>query len=93
MNEKEKILKILVAELKRDVPNLEATVGRVSIEVIEMAGIVQNSFARFNSLVASSPELFQDIRRFTSTILMPRSFRSGRSVKDSAVTTALAEAF
>jgi hypothetical protein len=33
---------------KQDVPNLEATVERVSNEPIEMAGIVQSSFADFN---------------------------------------------
>ena len=51
--------KRLVADLNQDVPNLEATVERVSIEAIEMAGIVQSSFADFNSLMSSAqPEIF-----------------------------------
>jgi hypothetical protein len=48
MNEKKGLLKGLVADLKQHVPNLEATVERVSNEAIEMAGIVQSSFADFN---------------------------------------------
>lgn len=59
MNERKGLFERLVAELNRDVPNLEATVERVSIEAIEMAGMVQSSFAEFNSLVSSSPEYFQ----------------------------------
>jgi hypothetical protein len=59
MNDKKGLFDRLAAELNRDMPNLEATVERVSIEAIEMAGIVQSSFAEFNSLVSSSPELFQ----------------------------------
>ena len=38
MNEKKSLLKGLVADLKQYVPNLEATVERVSNEAIEMAG-------------------------------------------------------
>jgi len=48
MNEKKGLLDRLVAELNRDVPNLEATVKRVSVESIEIAGTVQRSFAEFN---------------------------------------------
>src|SRR5690348_1193454 len=59
MNEKKGLFDRLFAELNRDVPNLEATVERVSVEAIEMAGIVQSSFAEFNSLVSLSPEHFQ----------------------------------
>lgn len=59
MNEKKGLLKVLVADLKQDVPNLEATVERVSVEAIEMAGMVQSSFAGFNSLMSSAqPEIF-----------------------------------
>ena len=59
MNEKKGLLKRLVADLKQDVSNLEATVERVSIEAIEAAGIVQSSFAEFNSLISSAqPEIF-----------------------------------
>ena len=59
MNEKKGLLKRLVADLKQDVPNLEATVERVSIEAIEAAGMVQSSFAEFNSLMSSAqPEIF-----------------------------------
>ncbi|HEY6420437.1 MAG TPA: hypothetical protein VIX59_15695 [Candidatus Binataceae bacterium] len=53
MSEQKRLLKRLVADLKVDVPNLEATVGRVSIEAIEAAGSVQSSFAEFNSLILS----------------------------------------
>jgi hypothetical protein len=53
------LLDRLVAELNRDVPNLEATARLVSAESIEIAGAVQSSFAEFNSLVSSSPALFQ----------------------------------
>ena len=59
VNEEKGLLKRLVAELNRDVPNLKASVERVSIEEIEMAGIVQSSFADFSSLLSSSPETFQ----------------------------------
>jgi hypothetical protein len=59
MNEKKRLLERLVADLNRDALNLEGTLERVSIEAIEMAGIVQSSFAEFNSLLSSSPELFQ----------------------------------
>jgi hypothetical protein len=60
MNEKKGLLKRLVADLKQDVPNLEATVERVSIEAIEAAGMVQSSFAEFNSLISSAqPEISQ----------------------------------
>ena len=48
MNEKKGPLKWLVADLKQDVPNFETTVERVSNEAIEMAEIVQSSFADFN---------------------------------------------
>ena len=48
----------LVADLNRDAPNFEATAKHVSVESIEIAGAVQSSFAQFNSLVSSSPELF-----------------------------------
>ena len=58
MNEKKRLLERLITELNRDVPNLEASVERVSVESIEIAGAVQSSFAEFNSLVSSSPELF-----------------------------------
>ena len=58
MNEEKGLLERLIADLNRDAPNLEGTVERVSVEAIEMAGILQNSFAEFNSLVSSSPELF-----------------------------------
>jgi hypothetical protein len=51
MNEKKGLLQRLVADLKQDVPNLEASVEHVSIEAIEAAGIVQSSFAEFNSLM------------------------------------------
>lgn len=37
----------LVADLNRDVPNLEATEERVATRAIEMAGVVQSSFAGF----------------------------------------------
>jgi hypothetical protein len=59
MNEKNRLLERLRADLNRDALNLEGTLERVSIEAIEMAGIVQSSFAEFNSLLSSSPELFQ----------------------------------
>jgi hypothetical protein len=59
MNEEKGLLDRLVAELNRDVPNLEATAKLVSAESIEIAGVVQSSFAEFNSLVSSSPDLFQ----------------------------------
>src|SRR5713226_8868650 len=59
MNEKKGLLQRLVAELNRDVPNLKASVECVSIEAIEMAGIVQSSFAAFSSLLSSSRETFQ----------------------------------
>jgi hypothetical protein len=58
MNEKKGLLDRLVAELNRDVPNLGATAKLVGVESIEIAGAVQSSFAEFNSLVSSSPELF-----------------------------------
>jgi hypothetical protein len=59
MNEKKELLERIVADLNRDVPNLEAAVERVSIEAIEMAGIVQSSFAEFNSLLSlAQPEIF-----------------------------------
>ena len=76
MNEKKGLLERLVADLNRDVPNLEATVERVSIEAIEMAGIVQSSFAEFNSLMllALSEQLSIGIRPFTCTISTRRSF-------------------
>jgi hypothetical protein len=54
VNEKKELRHRLVADLKQDVPNLETTVGRVSIEAIEMAGAVQRSFAEFNSLMSSA---------------------------------------
>jgi hypothetical protein len=54
VNEKKGLLKRLVADLKLDISNLEATVERVSIEAIEMAGMVQSSFAEFNSLMSSA---------------------------------------
>lgn len=60
MNEKKGLLDRLVAELNRDVSNLEATVAHVSGEAIEMAGLVQSSFSGFNTIISSSsPELFQ----------------------------------
>jgi hypothetical protein len=59
MNEKKGLLKGLVADLKQDVPNLEATVERVSIEAIEMPGIVQSSFADFDR----GPECDERARR------------------------------
>lgn len=59
MNEKKGLLVRLAAELNRDVPNLKASVERVSIEAIETAGIVQSSFAAFSSLLSSSRETFQ----------------------------------
>jgi hypothetical protein len=52
MNEKERLRQRLVAELNRDISNLTASVERVSIEAMEMAGIVQNSFAALNSTEA-----------------------------------------
>jgi hypothetical protein len=58
MIQKKGLLERLIADLNRDALNLEATVERVSIEAIEMAGTVQSSFAEFNSLVSSSRELF-----------------------------------
>jgi len=54
-NEKKGLFDRIVTELNRDVPNVEATVERVSIEAIEKAGTVQSSFAEFNSLLSSSP--------------------------------------
>lgn len=59
MNGKKRLFERLVAELNRDVPNLEASAERVAVEAIEMAGLVQSSFAEFNSLVSSSPQHFQ----------------------------------
>ena len=59
MNQKKGMFDRLVAELNRDVPNIEGTLEHVSVEAIEMAGVVQSSFAEFNSLVSSSPDLFQ----------------------------------
>jgi hypothetical protein len=53
MNEERGLLKRLVADLNLDVSNLEATVECVSVETIEMAGLVQSSLAEFNSLVLS----------------------------------------
>jgi hypothetical protein len=58
MDAKKTLIKRLVADLNRDVPNLEATVRLVTIEALEMAGVVQSSFSAFNSLLSSSPELF-----------------------------------
>lgn len=59
MNKQKGLLERLVADLNQDLPNLEATVERVSIEAIEMAGIIQSSFAEFNSLMSSAqPEIF-----------------------------------
>jgi hypothetical protein len=58
MDEKKTLIKRLVADLNRDVPNLEATVRLVTIEAVEMAGFVQSSFSAFNSLLSSSLELF-----------------------------------
>jgi len=59
MNQKKGMFDRLVAELNRDVPNIEGTLVHVSVEAIEMGGVVQSSFAEFNSLVSSSPDLFQ----------------------------------
>ena len=60
MNKQKELLERLVADLNQDVPNLEATVEPVSIEAIEMAGIVQSSFAEFNTLMSlAGPEIFQ----------------------------------
>ena len=64
MSEKKRLFERLVAELRRDEPNLEETVERVSIRAIESAGLVQSSFAEFNSLVSSSPEYFQSHSAF-----------------------------
>lgn len=58
LDEPQGLLRRLVADLNGDVPNLEATVQRVSIQAIETAGIVQNASAEFNSLILSSSELF-----------------------------------
>jgi len=65
MYEQKGLIERLVADLNQDVPNLEATVERVSIEAIETAGIVQSSFAEFNSLMLSAhPEIFQSHSAF-----------------------------
>jgi hypothetical protein len=53
MNDKKGLLERLVADLNRDALNLEDTVERVSVEAIEIAGMVQSSFAEFNSLILS----------------------------------------
>jgi len=58
MNDKEGLLQRIVDDLNQDVSNVEATVERVSVEAIEAAGIVQSSFATFNSLLSSSPGIF-----------------------------------
>jgi hypothetical protein len=48
------LLERLIADLKSDVPNLEAAVQHVSVEAIEAAGTVQSSFAEFNSILAQA---------------------------------------
>jgi hypothetical protein len=59
MDELKGLRERLVADLGQDVRNLELTVERVSIELIEAAGTVQSSLAEFNSLISSAgPELF-----------------------------------
>ena len=59
MNRQKGFLERLVTDLNQDVPNIEASVERLSIEIIEAAGITQSSFAEFNSLISSaSLEIF-----------------------------------
>ena len=55
----------MIADFNQDVPNLRASVARVSIETIEAAGIAQSSLAEFNSLLSSArPETFHSHSAF-----------------------------
>jgi hypothetical protein len=53
-NEQKELIEKLVADLNQDGPNLEAAVERVSVAAIEAAGMLQSSFAEFNSLITSA---------------------------------------
>jgi hypothetical protein len=92
MKEKEKLLQRLVAELNRDVPNLKASVECVSIEAIEMAGMVQNSFAAFNSLLSHSQDTFHRHSAFC-IYYADATFFSLRAVREALCSYYGAEAF
>jgi hypothetical protein len=87
INEQKPLLERFVADLHQDVPNLEATVEHVSIEAIEVAGIVQSSFAEFNSLMSSAqPDIFH---RHSAFLYVPNRrnlfLAPGRCAKQFAV--------